>query len=104
MNILFISGRESREKSVQEEVLYIFLHDWNRQKFLDEVGFGHANGFDGGLLLPEAAGFDFWFERRSMGELIDGLRRVGNLIAVKFLEHWKKGPGDQLGKTTQAAL
>ncbi len=36
--------------------------------------FGHENGFDGGLLLPEAAGFDFRFERGSIGEIIDGLR------------------------------
>ena len=55
-------------------------------------------------MLPETTGFDFWFERRSIDEIIDGLRRVGNLLAVKFLEHWKQGPGDELGKTTQAVL
>ena len=66
--------------------------------------FGHENGFDGGLLLPEAAGFDFRFERRSIGEIIDGLRRVGNSLAVEFLEHWKEGLGDELGKTTQAVF
>jgi hypothetical protein len=55
-------------------------------------------------LLPEAAGFDIWFERRSIDDIIDGLRRVGNLLAVEFLEHWKKGPGDEFGKTTQAVL
>ena len=56
-------------------------------------------------MLPEAAaGFDFWFERRSIDDIIDGLRRVGNLLDVEFLEHWKKGPWDELGKTTQAVL
>jgi hypothetical protein len=64
MNILFISGPESREKSVLEKIMYIFLHNSECQKFLDKIGFGHEYGFDGDLLLPEAAGFDFWFEPR----------------------------------------
>ncbi len=97
MNIFFISGLESRENSALKVILYIFLHDWDWQKFLDKVGFGHDSGFDGGLPLPEAAGSDFWFEPRSIDDIIVGLCRVGDVIAEKFLEHWKQGPGGELG-------
>ena len=68
------------------------------------MGLGHENGFDGGGLLPEAAGFDFWFEPRSIDVIIVGLRRAGDVISVKFLEEWKQGPGDELGKSAQAVL
>ena len=80
------------------------MRNWEWQKFLDEVGIGQEHSFDGGLLLPEAAGFDFWFEPRSIDVIIDGLRRAGDVISVKFLERWKQGPGDELGNTTQAVL
>jgi hypothetical protein len=80
------------------------LHNWEWRKFLDKVGFGHEYGFDGGLLLPEAAGFDFWFEPRSIDVIISGLRHAGDMISVKFLEKWKQGPGDELGKSSQEML
>ena len=80
------------------------MHNWEWQKFLDKVGIGQEHSFDGGLVLPEAAGFDFWFEQRSIDVIIDGLRRAGDVISVKFLEQWKQGPGDELRNTTQAVL
>ena len=104
MNILFISGPEPREEYVLQKVLRKFLRNWEWQKFLDEVGIGQEHSFDGGLLLPEAASFDFWFEPRSIDVIIGGLRRAGDVISVKFLERWKQGPGDELGNTTQAVL
>ncbi len=68
------------------------------------MGVGHEYGFDGGLFLPEAAGFDFWFEPRAIDGIIVGKRRVGDLLAVEFLEQWKQGPGDELGKSAQEML
>ena len=105
MNILFISGRESREENVLKKIMYIFLHDWDWHKFLDKVGFGHKNGFDRGLLLLlEKAGFAFWFEPRPIDVIIAGLRRAGDVISVKFLEEWKQGPGGELGTSAQAVF
>ena len=74
----------------------------NQQNFLDKVGFG--NDFDGGLLDKEAAGYVFWFEQRSIQEIIVGLRHFGDKRSADYLDDWKRGPGDELEGRIQLVL
>jgi hypothetical protein len=82
MNVLFISGAHlsrplAYEAGVLKKALYIFMVIiQNRHKFLGKVGFG--NDFDGSLLVEEAAGYAFWFEKRPIDEIIVGLRHFGD--------------------------
>ena len=108
MNVLFISGaRLSRplayEAGVLKNVLYTYMVIiQNRQKFLGMVGIGSE--FDGSLLDEEAAGYEFWFEHRSIDEIIVGLRHFGDKRSADYLEEWKRGPGDELEGRIQMVL
>jgi hypothetical protein len=108
MNVLFISGAHlsrplAYEAGVLKKVLDTFMGVIeNRQKFLDKVGFG--NDFDGRLLDEEAAGYVFWFEQRSIDEIIVGLRHFGDKWSADYLEDWKRGPGDELEGRIQMVL
>jgi hypothetical protein len=108
MNVLFISGAHlsrplAYEAGILKKILNIFMGViQNRQKFLDKVGFG--NDFDGRLLDEEAAGYVFWFEQRSIDEIIVGLHHFGDRRSADYLEDWKRGPGDELEGHIQTVL
>ncbi len=109
MNVLFICTLNTSKKSYEAAVLKSALHTFlvifkgaARQKFLEEIGFGDE--FNGSLIDKNAAGYLFWFERYSIGEIIDGLRRYGDVRAARFLEDWERGPGRELEELTKKVL
>ncbi len=100
--------QEVLQAAVLKSALHTFLvifKDAARQKILEENGFG--NEFNGSLIVQSnknAAGCLFWFERYSIGEIIDGLRRYGDVRAARFLEDWQRGPGRELEELTKKVL
>jgi hypothetical protein len=55
-------------------------------------------------LDEEAAGYEFWFEKRPIDEIIVRLRHLGDKRSADYLEDWKRGPGDELEGRIQAVL
>jgi hypothetical protein len=57
---------------------------FKQQKFVEDVGLG--NEFDDGLLDIQTAGYELWFERRTIDDIISRLRRTGHPMGAEYLE------------------